>query len=256
MSNHHTLCKIHTTEAVTNYCCLSECLTPLCPDCIDEHVKKHSTERSTPEIDTLSRVKRMCENRLSNASNTLTEQLRRLRSAENINFEDAIKKITCDLETIRARLIAHINQKFKQLHEEYNAKMRTINSDFPDFAALKNKLSTILNEVKDIRINLDSNKVFDSVNYCCRLDLTKLETEVSRWVNDALATSINIPTNLIFNDQYAFEFDQFLNNVVSLDVNRVKLVLNENELRNQTGRIQCEQNVMVESYFMNKFKKI
>lgn len=58
-------CPSHKDEPVTNYCCIKNCSTPLCPDCIDSHIKSHKINGQTPEIDILSRIKKMCRSKLS-----------------------------------------------------------------------------------------------------------------------------------------------------------------------------------------------
>ena len=78
-------CNIHPEEVITNFCCLRNCLTPLCPDCIDNHIKKHTELKQVPEIDTLNRVKKMCFNKLNYTMESLNDDLERLTQANNIN---------------------------------------------------------------------------------------------------------------------------------------------------------------------------
>ena len=32
---HNMYCPVHKEELITNFCCIKNCSTPLCPDCID-----------------------------------------------------------------------------------------------------------------------------------------------------------------------------------------------------------------------------
>lgn len=53
-------CPVHKDEQITNFCCIKNCSTPLCPDCIDQHIKGHKMNGHAPEIDILSRIKKHC----------------------------------------------------------------------------------------------------------------------------------------------------------------------------------------------------
>ncbi len=47
-------CAYHPNEFLTNFCCDSECLMPLCPNCIVEHTEQHFLENNKPAYVNLS----------------------------------------------------------------------------------------------------------------------------------------------------------------------------------------------------------
>lgn len=53
-------CQTHSEEQITNFCCLKNCYQPLCPDCIDNHIKNHKQNGQVPEVDIISRIKKFC----------------------------------------------------------------------------------------------------------------------------------------------------------------------------------------------------
>lgn len=249
-------CQTHKGERITNFCCLRTCLTPLCPDCIDEHNKKHQNERTHPEIDTLKRVQGMCANKMDFVGNNLDEFLNKLNSATNLDLETSVQKTVQDLETIRKRLIDQINSYFKALQEEYIAKTQAAMNAIPDFKDLKAKIEGIMEEASNIRSNLENNNSFEAIKCTINLDSDALFQNVEKWIADAMATMIVLPTHLVFKDNYSGEFFAELKNIVRLDSKEVKLVTNERQLNLKVSQRDDKSQGLVKSYFDSKFKPV
>lgn len=118
-------CGIHNEEMITNYCCLMGCQTPLCPECIDEHNKRHKLNGVFPEIDTLNRVVAMCEQKSGLVVEELQEMLSRLDSASTVDVEDIQTVAYNDLEMMKNKLIDQINIFFTNLYEDFSSKLTT-----------------------------------------------------------------------------------------------------------------------------------
>lgn len=247
-------CPTHKGEVVTNYCCLRTCLCALCPDCIDDHNKKHQTEHSVPEIDTLKRVQNMCANKLDLVGNTLEEFLSKLNSATNIDLETTIQSSLQDLENIRKKLIDGINAYFKSLQEEYITKSQSALSQIPDFRELKLKIRNIIDEVGGVRANLDNQNCFDAVRTTINLDQDALFNNVDRWISEAISTMITLPTHLVYKESYYAEFFNELKNMVTLDSKEVKLISNERQLHLKQPQVNDRTQGLVKNYFDVKFK--
>lgn len=118
-------CGIHTDEIITNYCCLMGCQTPLCPECIDEHNKRHKMNGVFPEIDTLNRVVAMCEEKSKLVVLELEDMLARLDSAHTINVDEIREIAFNDLNGMKDKLIEQITLFFNNLYEDFVSKLTT-----------------------------------------------------------------------------------------------------------------------------------
>lgn len=116
-------CGIHNEEVITNYCCLMGCQTPLCPECIDEHNKRHKLNGVFPEIDTLNRVVAMCEQKSGLVVEELSDMLSRLESAVTVDVEEIQSLAFNDLEIMKQKLIDQITIFFNNLYEDFSSKL-------------------------------------------------------------------------------------------------------------------------------------
>ena len=116
-------CSIHNEEIITNYCCLLNCQTPLCPECIDEHNKKHKSNGIFPEIDTLNRVSMMCKKKSSLIIDELQEMLNRLNSLSAIDSEKMKSNAKTDLDNIKNKIIQQISVFFDNLYNDFVSKI-------------------------------------------------------------------------------------------------------------------------------------
>lgn len=250
-------CQSHKAEPVTNFCCVRTCLTPLCPDCIDEHNKKHLNERSHPEIDTLKRVQKMCGDKLGLIGKTLDDYMNKLNSATNIDFQETVQRSMIDMENMRKSLIEQVNSYFKALQEEYLAKSKEALKQMPDFKDLKLKIHAIQEEVVGVRSNIESQNSFEAIKCTINLDSETLFTNVDKWINDAVSTIVVVPTHLYLKENYVNEFYNDLRNIVALDVKEVKLITNEQHLSTINPHREDEKgHGITKSYFDSKFKSI
>jgi hypothetical protein len=247
-------CQHHPEEIVTNYCCLRYCQTPLCPDCIDEHNKRHKSQGQFPEIDTLNRVRTMCSNQLNFVSKTLEDHLKKLNGATNLNLEDLIQKSLVELEKLKVRLIEQINSYFKAINDEFILKIRSSSTRFPDFKDLKTKMSSIIDELGSIRANLDGPNTFEAIKCTSNLDTNTLIANFDKQVEDALSKSISLPIQFVVNDVNYSNFANELKKIVSVDNKDIKVVTNEQYLNQMAPKRDVNVMNMFKHYFDDKFK--
>jgi len=253
MQKHRFICNYHPDEIITNFCCLRTCLTPLCPDCIDEHNKKHKLLGQFPEVDTLSRVKAMCHNRLVVASKTLEDQLTRLNSATNVNLDDIIKKSLNEIENLRINLINQMNSYFKSIQDEYVTKLRGSELMFNDYRGLKEEIASIIEELNAVRYSLDSPNSFESIKNTVKLDTDSLLATFDKQVEDALSKSVSLPIKFVLNEGELQNFQNGLKRIISVFSQDVKVVTNEQYLRQLKPNHNDEISSQNKSYFNSKF---
>lgn len=246
-------CSQHPEEVYSNYCCSLNCLTPLCPDCIDDHNKRHNRKGELPEIDTLTRTKEMCRSRMTCLSIELNNLLGRLNAAVNLNFEDLIQKSIGDLDKQRLRMIDQLNRFFTDLRDEFVSKVRRVNQGNTDLHPLKEKLKAVLEEVDSIKYNVDTNKVFEAVHHSIKIDPEKVRSTYAKLVNDALSACVSLPIHIIFHDMDLGLFMQDLRKTVSFEGREVKLVMKEmpNENRVPLDEVMYKNQ---ENWFAHKIR--
>ena len=122
-SNNQFYCSIHQDDLITNYCCLLGCQTPLCPECIDQHNKKHKNNGVFPEIDTLTRVSKMCEKKSSLVIDELQDMIKRLDSLSGVDSESMKHKARNDLDNMKNKIIQQISVFFDNLYQDFESKI-------------------------------------------------------------------------------------------------------------------------------------
>jgi hypothetical protein len=46
-------CAFHPEQLLTNFCCSSNCLLPLCPSCITIHINEHISLKTNPQLENI-----------------------------------------------------------------------------------------------------------------------------------------------------------------------------------------------------------
>ena len=123
MKNQVFYCSIHTDEIITNYCCLMGCQTPLCPECIHDHNKRHKNNGVFPEIDTLPRVTKMCEKKSGLVIDELQELLEKLNSLTQFDVDSLQKQAKIDLDSMQQRMTSQLELFFDNLYKDYCSKI-------------------------------------------------------------------------------------------------------------------------------------
>ena len=254
MYNQQFPCSTHPEEIITNYCCLRTCLTPLCPDCIDEHNKRHKAHNKFPEIDTIQRVKNMCSNKLSVVSQTLEDHLNRLNNATNINIEDILNESLQDLDKLKDKMIDQINKYFSQLKDEYVSKLRSSGAQINDFQELRKKIEQVVEELGAIKNGLEGPYLFDSIKNTTKLDSEHLLSTFEKMVEEALNKQVSLPTQFVFDEKYFSNFALELRKIISVDTKNIKVVTNDQYLSQLVPKKDGNKCVQYENYFNQKFK--
>lgn len=242
------ICKNHTDEVYTNYCCLMTCLTPLCPECIDDHNKNHKNTGEFPEIDTIKKVCTMCHKKLNFINSNLKEQLQRLNNAEHISIENKMNKFISDLNRIRELILGQVNNYFDDLEAHY--KNIFLQNKARDFYKLKKEISNIISDINLLDNNLDTLNKLDSIKKSIKLNKESILKDTISKVDEALSHEINIPVKIELSEVNLKAFRDRLTDLVRAE----KEVINiKNEYKTDINNIQIYDKV--HNYFVGKFKK-
>jgi hypothetical protein len=99
------------------------CQTPLCPECIHDHNKRHKNNGVFPEIDTLNRVSKMCEKKSTLVIDELKEMLERLNSLSGFDSENMQKQAKIDLDLMKQKIFDQVSLFFDNLYNDFSSKI-------------------------------------------------------------------------------------------------------------------------------------
>lgn len=94
-------CEKHFNEYITNYDCIT--LDPICPECLDDHLKKNLQNGIPPEVDTLKKVRTMCSSKALSLADSLENEIAKIGLTLNSSPNSIYSKMNNDLETVRKK---------------------------------------------------------------------------------------------------------------------------------------------------------
>lgn len=246
-------CPKHTAEIYTNYCCVNTCLTPLCPDCIDDHNKNHKNNGVFPEVDTLGRVKFMCAKQIDYAVKVLEAELQTVIQHQSFTTGDWMNLAKKNLDVAKMRMQQLIEQYFADLLKTYQEELGQLEGRF-NFKPIREDLEVILRELKLVDNQLKGQQVFQGIRSTVSLDLKALVKTYQTKVEDALDISHNIPIDVDFSEEDCREFRKDLQKYISINRTAVSLNRDPNS-RNRIAKTEIElQNSDTQHYFKTKFR--
>lgn len=244
-------CPNHPEELITNYCCIRSCHTPLCPDCINDHTRAHKQKKEYPEIDTLSRVKKMCKTKLLYILKVLEKDLHKLEKAENLDVEEILYKSLQDLEKLKFKLIEKVEDYFLKIKEEFQIKFQSSTRKTGNFNEMKTKIRNVGEELKNLHENLYEDRMFESIKNTSNLDSKQLIDFFDKMVIKSIQEKVKVPTQFIFSDEKFRGFESFLTKIVGIEVVDRQLVIeavSEEKEKDDFGEFN-----ELDSYFKEKF---
>lgn len=245
-------CPSHPEEIYTNFCCLRQCQKPLCPDCIDHHNKNHRSKNEFPEIDTLTRVKKMCKNKLNFVIKNLEEEKKRLEKAINIDLSDFLKKSILEIDLIKKKFEKKIEDYFFNLKKTFSFEFEKKIKKNSDFENLKKKINEVIFELRTIDKNLENKKMFENIKNTSNLDSEELLATFSKEIDLILSKSVNLPFYFNFDENCLINLEGFLNGFFEVKEKNVDYVVNKENLigRKILGGKDLE---VMREYFRKKF---
>ena len=94
-------CDKHYSEYITNYDCIT--LEPICPECLDNHLKMNQQNGIPPEVDTLKKVRNMCASKSLSLADSLEDELSKIGITLTSSPNSLFSKMTSDLEGARRK---------------------------------------------------------------------------------------------------------------------------------------------------------
>lgn len=176
-------CEDHNGQKITNFCTMT--LKPLCPECIDFHIKINRESGTPIELDTLKNVQNTCIKKVRSAKISLNSELEKLQMLYHQNPEEVLEQGITALKRSKERLLKHVNSYFDSLEETYRKKVSLNIARANDFSAIAEKMKTSMSELDYMEGNVDSNNAIHIIKKICLLDLKDL---LEKYRNEMIET--------------------------------------------------------------------
>jgi len=141
-------CTKHSHEYITNYDCIL--LEPICPECLDEHLKRNQQNGIQPEVDTLKKVRTMCSQKASSLADSLEKELSKLGISLNSSPGSMFASLNNDLDDVRRKLHKFIDDYLDTVRNDLQSKLR---GEDGNIGSLGKVLGEIKQMIADLRIS-------------------------------------------------------------------------------------------------------
>ena len=206
-------CKVHPNEELTNFCCIKHCLTPICPECIDDHNKDHKLRGEFPEIDTFKRVINMCLKQVGTATTVVEEELKRLKKFSKLDVEDIMQDAAKEMMSARQNMHQAIDSFFEEILADYEKNIRKTFTKSFDLKPLDKELRLALEELDSLDSQLKSGRekyFIDSVRRVISIDMSKFVVFYQEKIRQGLGKGMVLPFDVVFSRQNHPEMHDFL----------------------------------------------
>ena len=247
-------CPIHPTEQLTNLCCNKSCLTALCPECIDDHNKKHKLDTVFPEIDTIKRVKTMCVKQIQNAVNVLQEELSRVKKFSSMSADDILAEAERDLSAARKAMHRSIDDFYDAILEDYASKIKQNITKTYDFKDLEEELRQLVVELRSLEDQFKGRDLISAIRKTTSLDMNEIVITYQERTQAQMEKRLSLPIDVDFSEKDKRDFLNDLGKYIRLRNKDIGINLPEGE------RNRVQQNILklatdeTSSYFTKKFK--
>lgn len=247
------VCNVHPEETISNFCCLRHCLKPLCPDCIDLHIKEHADIGELATVETLNRLKGKCSQLLTNMCKSFEEDITLLNTETGINFEEIASKSLDELKKFKTKLIDQINLYFLNLEKDFTEKIHQVSKETPDSKELKTKLMSINEHLKALKGNLETSEIFEAIKSSVNLNAMGMLEIYHQSVDEAITRSVSLPISFTYNENFSNIIED-LKKLVTITTKNVNVVTNFKFLKQMREKSDDSQVKMAVDYFQTKFK--
>ena len=194
-------CDDHPNEIITNFCCILDCLKPMCPECIDYHNKFHKQNQQYPEIDTLRNVKINCSKKVKAAILSLTQELEKLELKYLINPQEIIDEGLETLKRCREKVLQLVNAFFDNLEMNYKRRLNDAIFKGHDYNTIFEKIKNLIQELEFLQTSLDSgNNTLSVIKKICLLDLKTLLDKYKQEIQDLIESRTYVSTEIMVNE--------------------------------------------------------
>lgn len=140
------ICPEHS-ESITNFCLSSDCLEPLCPECLENHSKLHRIEKTYADIHSVRTVANICSQKTKNAILLLNQEFERNNMQYMQDPKTMLETGRKMLNNSKQKLINFIDSYFDELWEKFNRKVQENAWRSEDYTPVFEKFKDIIQEL-------------------------------------------------------------------------------------------------------------
>jgi len=241
-------CRQHVSEYYTNYCCRT--YKPLCPECIDDHIKNQIASGGRPEVDTLKKVRDMCSLKTLRLAKLLEDELKKLGLFSNRPTEYFLENTLNNLEDTRRKLHRFIDEYLdilkSSLYTKYNSQNGGVLSDM---RTLITYVQSEIDKLYSTHNMLKGDQMLQTLEGVCKLDSEDLVRRFKEKLMKLRMESELIDVKL--DEDEMIELGSVLRKIISLDSKKVQNYQNMDKLIEHD--LEIAEPPAVKSYFDHKF---
>ncbi|CAD8043612.1 unnamed protein product [Paramecium primaurelia] len=116
-------CFNHQGQTFTNFCKCKECILPLCPECVKEHVYEHSQFNSYPKLECLENILTDVHQEVCQQANQLAcakQDIEKSQTQASAYTQETVQK----LKEAKQRILQIVEQYFHSLEIELNNRQK------------------------------------------------------------------------------------------------------------------------------------
>jgi hypothetical protein len=249
-------CKVHTSEYVTNYDCFQ--LKPICPECLDAHLKENQRNGIPPEVDTLKKVRNMCSQKATSLADSLDREIGKIGFALNVSPSSLLSKYQSDLDQIRKQLHKFVDDYLDSVRNDLFKKLRGNQGD-------QSNLYELLQEVKQMSIQLRNaaRSLFSKWNFISGQNILNAVAAIVKIDPESYMRTLQSKLGDLQREQNSIDLTldpiemqdllSVLQRIVKVDS---KTVSNQNQLDRLRANINPNIDQITAHYFQRKFYSV
>ena len=168
-------CAYHKELDLTNFCKDINCLMPLCPECVKNHIEKHKLENNYGDIERIDTVLEEALIVIDKMSNFYRSDLNNIDNLNNLK-RGAIKSIEDKITQAKKKIYTIVENFFSTFSKEaIEIFTKQQNAFYEELEVSKKFLSHKIDEIEKFRNKLRNSKTF--IKYIIKLNSTTFYSE-------------------------------------------------------------------------------
>lgn len=154
-------CEKHPGEYITNYDCIK--MVPICPECLDDHLKSNQQQGIPPEVDTLKKVRNMCSSKSIALADSLEKELMKIGLGVGGDVTSLFIKFEADIEKIRRQLHHIVDDYLESVKRDLHRKLKGDHSDSMGMSKLLDEIRQMITELRKNEKQLYGNQILSAI---------------------------------------------------------------------------------------------
>ncbi len=154
-------CDKHPGEYITNYDCIK--MVPICPECLDDHLKTNQQQGIPPEVDTLKKVRNMCASKSIALADSLEKELMKIGLGVGGDVTSLFMKFETDIEKIRRQLHNIVDDYLESVKRDLHRRLKGDQSDSMGMSRLLDEIRQMITDLRKNEKQLYGNQILSAI---------------------------------------------------------------------------------------------